>query len=634
MTYRRLDETENEIRVLYFPPDRSLTRGNGRISCTLQHVSLKPRPDESIVSDHMRSDQSFLRYDEFTRLIEFRDNRLVPKTGEKKWHGGSGPFYCQSKEHRYSWGDFEALSYTWGEEKPGVEIELDGKFVKIPTNLEAALRALYNLAETRKGMKYWVDYLCINQQDTCEKEHQVKRMRHIYSSARAVIVWLGQATPEDKDAFRAMQNICRTGEIPKESLPGQWNALCKFMAKQYWGRTWIIQELALNHNATLLLCGKRRFTRGMIRKGAHFCQKYLQEQNLLGTDEGEEKWATSRRVGQLLRLTYSPDRERNTEHHLNLVRKASVTDPRDKVFGILGLVDPEVSKKITPDYKRSVQQVYTDLTTLLIQNSGGLDQILLGGLVKQGWPSWVPDWRVPLKRHHVRKLGENKADGGIQGSYRFETENSHPILICQGYCIDVIDGVGAGRGQCTGITESKFNHNRYGELATEALSKTLTVSHPRTHEEISILNIPWEATQDASWEDVCATLDYGIFHEFREANKDLKFGGKPFRDFFPTLEPQKTKPEELMENLHLAIVSLVERVITTTETGYMCLTPANTLREDLVVILPGCNCPVLLRKSGANYSIIGECYVHGIMHGEAFEPGFEAEYSVHEFRLQ
>ena len=54
------------------------------------------------------------------------------------------------------------------------------------------------------------------------------------------------------------------------------------------------------------------------------------------------------------------------------------------------------------------------------------------------------------------------------------------------------------------------------------------------------------------------------------------------------------------------------------------LAPQLTKKRDLICILYGCSVPVVLRKhcageSDEHYSFIGECYVHGIMEGEAFD---------------
>lgn len=54
------------------------------------------------------------------------------------------------------------------------------------------------------------------------------------------------------------------------------------------------------------------------------------------------------------------------------------------------------------------------------------------------------------------------------------------------------------------------------------------------------------------------------------------------------------------------------------------LAPQLTKKRDLICILYGCSVPVVLRKHhegrpNEHYTFIGECYVHGIMEGEAFD---------------
>jgi hypothetical protein len=48
-------------------------------------------------------------------------------------------------------------------------------------------------------------------------------------------------------------------------------------------------------------------------------------------------------------------------------RELNATDPRDKIYGFMGLVDPSFARKLTPDYKRPVEQVYTDFSIALMQ---------------------------------------------------------------------------------------------------------------------------------------------------------------------------------------------------------------------------------------------------------------------------
>jgi hypothetical protein len=84
---------------------------------------------------------------------------------------------------RFAWGDYVALSYTWGDPKETREIFVNGKSVQVTVNLEAALRVLRGKAPVKAGLKLWIDALCINQEDNDEKEVQVKRMADIYQRA-------------------------------------------------------------------------------------------------------------------------------------------------------------------------------------------------------------------------------------------------------------------------------------------------------------------------------------------------------------------------------------------------------------------------------------------------------------------
>jgi hypothetical protein len=53
------------------------------------------------------------------------------------------------------------------------------------------------------------------------------------------------------------------------------------------------------------------------------------------------------------------------------------------------------------------------------------------------------------------------------------------------------------------------------------------------------------------------------------------------------------------------------------------LCPRDTQVSDLVCILYGCSVPVVLRKAYSGiegaFELVGECYVHGMMDGEALE---------------
>lgn len=75
------------------------------------------------------------------------------------------------------------------------------------------------------------------------------------------------------------------------------------------------------------------------------------------------------------------------------MKNALCADPRDRVYGILGLgrqIGMQV--EITPDYSKSVAEVYLDLTIHTIQISRYLDILCLiaHGQTGDQWLSWVP----------------------------------------------------------------------------------------------------------------------------------------------------------------------------------------------------------------------------------------------------
>lgn len=72
-----------------------------------------------------------------------------------------------------------------------------------------------------------------------------------------------------------------------------------------------------------------------------------------------------------------------------------------------------------------------------------------------------------------------------------------------------------------------------------------------------------------------------------------------------------------VENMSFCTISLVGRRLVTTSTGYLSLVPESTVPGDVVAILEGCNFPVILRPHGTTFRYIVECYVDGIMDGEA-----------------
>ncbi|KAF2144480.1 uncharacterized protein K452DRAFT_198659, partial [Aplosporella prunicola CBS 121167] len=157
---------------------------------------------------------------------------------------------------------YEAVSYAWETQKRDRILICKGSALRITPNCEDALRRLRKPFTPRM---LWIDALCINQDDDAERAQQVAIMGSIYLDATQVVVWLGKGDVHSKTCFRffrlakgfvetgnsrhkSLQEISQRGGLP---VAGSLRAL---LQRSWFNRTWVIQEVILNHNV-VVLCG-------------------------------------------------------------------------------------------------------------------------------------------------------------------------------------------------------------------------------------------------------------------------------------------------------------------------------------------------------------------------------------------
>ena len=84
-------------------------------------------------------------------------------------------------------------------------------------------------------------------------------------------------------------------------------------------------------------------------------------------------------------------------------------DERDHVFALLGILTEGAKHAgwnltIQPDYQATVPKVYTAMASDILRTTPNLDMLCLlrwSDRPEIGLPSWVPDWRSPIKNHVV-----------------------------------------------------------------------------------------------------------------------------------------------------------------------------------------------------------------------------------------
>ena len=85
---------------------------------------------------------------------------------------------------------YQALSYCWGSPNRRVTLRCNGLKLKISSNLAEGLKRLHAYAVQARSMSFWVDQICINQEDDAERTQQVCMMRSIYQRSIRTIVWI------------------------------------------------------------------------------------------------------------------------------------------------------------------------------------------------------------------------------------------------------------------------------------------------------------------------------------------------------------------------------------------------------------------------------------------------------------
>ncbi|ERF74073.1 hypothetical protein EPUS_08121 [Endocarpon pusillum Z07020] len=207
----------------------------------------------------------------------------------------------------------------------------------------------------------WIDAVCINQDDLNERGKQVLRMRDIYAVAVAVEVWLGKT--DDDDDVAAMDLVGRLGQMvndPEQALAQGFDAKYQevFLEELEQCTPEVVQELS-------------RARQEMAKVSWFIVDAIISD---AFPDERLDSFTQVIRMAQCRRinLTHPPF---VLQELLNQHRDCEATDPRDKVFGLLGLSGDVDDTGIEPDHTSSPQNIYADLFRKHVIATGSLDMI-------------------------------------------------------------------------------------------------------------------------------------------------------------------------------------------------------------------------------------------------------------------
>ncbi|KAK1593823.1 heterokaryon incompatibility protein-domain-containing protein [Colletotrichum navitas] len=277
---------------------------------------------------------------------------------------------------------YEALSYCWGSSTSlRHTILVNGRFLFITENLFDALKNLRQQVEDRI---LWVDALCIDQSNVRERGHQVTWMGKVYEHAERVLFWLGHVPYNFRDLILSLVTFKR--EAPRDAWVSwtlddprwsdtwaqlQTQHLSRFdevnllsdlkslMRNEWFSRVWVLQEVA-NAQKALLGCSE-----GWVDAMA-----FAMAPRLFGMQADTQCQAVIDIMPGPSRRTSWWAQKSNICTLLWRFRESQASDPRDRLFALLGLASDMKTgdERIVADYTQTEDAVLRNITTYLFND--------------------------------------------------------------------------------------------------------------------------------------------------------------------------------------------------------------------------------------------------------------------------
>jgi len=121
-----------------------------------------------------------------------------------------------------------------------------------------------------------------------------------------------------------------------------------------------------------------------------------------------------------------------------------------------------------------------------------------------------------------------------------------------------------------------------------------------------------ETVKEALWRTLCWNIaDYRYPAPLKTENY--------FDKWYRILMSQKKIASKWSEMKRMQNPFLPSRLpLCITSKGFLASVPYTTEARDCIAVFAGGQMPFVIRRTGDHYRLIGGCYVHGIMNGEAF----------------
>ncbi|KAM5345709.1 hypothetical protein ACJ41O_011570 [Fusarium nematophilum] len=535
--------------------------------------------------------------------------------------------------------EYETLSYVWGSADNLADVQVSGQKVGVTKNLLTALRRLRLSKEPRP---LWIDQLCINQWDLAEKASQVRLMRDIYSRCSCCLIWMGEVQegiPEGdaEKAFEFIEHMAAIADADgadRERVPvppfcgsdttfrGPMKALetLSIDGNPWWARVWTVQEAVLPKRLAVHW-GPLSIPWDRTTQAAHTWTTYGPPHLW---DRFREPYCSFLH-GLMALIIWLVIAKQGGDGPAELVQRwrfREATDPRDKIYALLGLYKPGQLPTIEKcDYNMSAADVFCELTFDMIRSSKSLIPLIMDPrLEPEKATAGIPRWALDVSHiseyntdwYHLYGWGYYNANGGrALDLARFESrvQQERHLLPLDGVMVDTIQVVGdkllRSRASDDSWDTDLLQHLRDWErLARQHVRKGAPDSEVLYAGDITLREAFGRLMLGDFLRDEEQWVEDGVDREDVESVYGfLESGHKPWA--YGTIKGQA-------QNQTFFI----------TKTGLLGTGHRDTQPGDEVWVLDGGKVPFTLtpRKDGGDddYDFGGRCYVQGIMNGEVF----------------
>ncbi|KAK3385522.1 heterokaryon incompatibility protein-domain-containing protein [Podospora didyma] len=466
-----------------------------------------------------------------------------------------------------------------------------------------------------------------------------------------LLSWQDVSQTADIEAITAQENLAQPDRNPfleRFGLPTVdsplWNSWRRFFSSPYFQRIWILQEFASAKTLRFHL-GNSSLNADQVMLACYAIKTYSGAKNAQYMRRDGDPREQMQKAVNGLQLAWTMFYER-TELRSGLLRQNLVsklksgkwflaTDPRDKIYAVLGLSrdGPSFQEHVSYDPAETSEIVLIRFARLLIEGGHGYDVLLqagLGGAMKTGdmkLPSWVPNWANPsLRFNPVRSTSAYNSRATMASTLRILDSNR---LSVRGANVDKIQHINQVFPQSPSPTSL---HTFMGQVVKAALLIARVIRETGKEEESpdSAMNTLFGVlVQQGSADfdnDELSALRIG-FRSFMEWVKTVAF---TLRNERQSREGQMAMvPVDSPKELHMFMDKAFAKTgclrFCATAGGCVGLVPEQAEVGDQLAVFDGSAAAFVLRESGdgdGTYQFVGSGYFQAL--GESGLTGSEA----------